>query len=314
MGRYVLRRILQIIPVIVVASVLVFLLIHIIPGDPVVALVGPDAPIEAIEAMRAKIGLDKPLYVQYAIWMGRILQGDFGVSYRSGLPVSELIWLKAIATAQLVTAAFFIAVVISFPLGILGALKPRSWLDRFVMSYSSINVAFPNYFLGILLVLFFAIRLDWLPSSGYAPIYKDVGESLRFLILPAVTMAASLSAVQIRFIRSALMEVLSEDYIRTARAKGLQERNVVWSHAFKNAFISIVTILGLQVGSLLTGSVLTETLFGWPGMGRLLINSIMQRDYTLVQANILFLLIIFAFVNLLVDVSYAWLDPRVRYQ
>jgi ABC-type dipeptide/oligopeptide/nickel transport system permease component len=313
MGRYVARRLLQTIPVLIGASVLVFLLIHFLPGDPALALLGDNATQEMIDAMRQKLGLNEPLYVQYGIWVGRLLQGDLGTSVRAGQPVADMIGMKIVATAQLVTAAFLLSVLISFPLGILGAIKPHSWLDRFSMAYSSINVALPNYFLGIVLVLIFSVRLNWFPSSGYTSIREDPGAFLRFLALPAITMASSLSAVQMRFVRSALMEVLSEDYVRTARAKGLREQGVVWNHALKNAFISVITILGLQFGSLLTGSVLVETLFGWPGMGRLLVTAISQRDYAMVQANILFLLIIFTLANLVVDISYGWLDPRVSH-
>jgi peptide/nickel transport system permease protein len=313
MGRYVLRRVLQTIPVLIFSSVLVFLLIHFLPGDPSMALLGDNATQEMIDTLRQQLGLDQPLYVQYGIWVGRLLHGDLGISLRAGKPVADLIGSKIIATGQLVTAAFLLSVVISFPLGILGALKPHSWLDRFAMAYSSINVALPNYFLGIVLVLIFAVRLGWLPSSGYTDIQEDPAKFFKLLVLPAVTMGASLSAVQMRFVRSALMEVLTEDYVRTARAKGLREQAVVWNHALKNAFISVITILGLQFGSLLTGSVLVETLFGWPGMGRLLITAITQRDYAMVQANILFLLIIFTLANLAVDISYGWLDPRVSH-
>lgn len=311
MGRYVTRRLLQTIPVLIAASVLVFLLIHFLPGDPALALLGDNATQEMIDAMRQKLGLNEPLYVQYGIWVGRLVQGDLGVSVRGGLQVSDLIGMKVIATAQLVTAAFLLSVLISFPLGIWAALKPHSWPDRFIMAISSLGVALPSYFLGIILVLIFSLRLDWLPSSGYVKPSEDLVGFLSFLILPAVTMAAGLSAVQMRFVRSALMEVLTEDYVRTARAKGLRESSVVWGHALKNAFISVVTILGLQFGAMLTGSVLVETLFGWPGMGRLLITAITQRDYAMVQATMLFLLIIFTLANLAVDVSYGWLDPRV---
>ncbi len=229
----------------------------------------------------------------------------------AGMQVSDLIGMKAIATAQLVIAAFLLSVLVSFPLGIWAALKPHSWPDRFIMAFSSLGVALPSYFLGIVLVLIFSLRLGWLPSSGYVRPSEDLAGFLRFLILPAITLAAGLAAVQMRFVRSALLEVLSEDYVRTARAKGLRERGVIWGHALKNAFISVVTILGLQFGAMLTGSVLVETLFGWPGMGRLLITAITQRDYVMVQATMLFLLIIFTLANLAVDVSYGWLDPRV---
>lgn len=311
---YIVRRTLQTIPVIVAASVLVFLLIHFLPGDPAIAILGENATQEMVAAMREKLGLNEPLHVQYFLWAGRMLQGDMGTSIRGGHQVSALLKMKMVATGQLVGAAFLLSMIISFPVGITSALKQGSTFDHVATTIGSFFISVPNYFLGVLLVLIFALRLDWLPSSGYVPFGEEPKRFLQLLILPAFTMATGLAAVQSQFIRSAFLEVLSEDYIRTARAKGLAERLVVANHALKNALISVVTILGLQLSSLLTGSVLTETLFGWPGMGRVLVNAIMQRDYNMVQANILLLLIMFTGANLIVDVSYAWLDPRVTHQ
>ena len=314
MARYVLERVLQTIPLFLVASVLVFFMIRILPGGPVVALLGEDASLETVEAMRDHLGLDRPLHVQYLIWIRQCLRGDFGVSFLSNMPVVELLRLKFLATAQLVAGAFVVAATISLPLGILSAVKRGSWLDRFAMAYSAVGIAMPSYWLGILLVLLFGVRLRWLPTSGYTPFAEDPGQALGLLILPAFTMGTGIAAVQVRFVRSALLEVLDKDYVRTARAKGLRERVVIGRHALKNAFISVVTVLGLQVGAFLRGAVVTESLFNWPGMGRLLLEAITQRDYAVVQANILFLLAVFVGVNLAVDLTYAWLDPRIRFR
>lgn len=313
MTRYVVNRFYQTLLLLLMGSILVFLMIHILPGGPVIALIGPDAPVEAIEAMNKKMGFDKPLYLQYLIWIGNVLRGDMGVSYLSNMAVTKLLWLKFLATLQLVIGAFTVAMLTSFPLGILGAIKHRSLLDRIAVTYGSIGIAIPTFWLGILLVLLFGLHLGWLPTSGYESFWTSPGKAIRFLILPAVTLGTYIGAVQVRFIRSSLLEVLDQDYIRTARSKGLPERGVIGTHALKNAFISVITVLGMQLGTFLTGSVVTEALFKWPGMGQMLLQSITQRDYALVQGTILFFLALFVVVNLVVDMSYAWLDPRIRF-
>jgi peptide/nickel transport system permease protein len=308
---YIIRRVLQSIPLLLVATVLVFLMLRLLPGDPAIDIAGTRASQETIQALRAQMGLDKPLPVQYIIWMGHLLQGDMGRSYINNFPVSYLLVLKFKATLQLVGMSFVLAMLISFPLGILAALRHGSTLDRIALVFSGLGIAVPPYWSGILLVLVFAVGLGWLPSSGFAPPDQNLSESLRFSILPVLTMGVEMSAIQIRFMRSSFLDVLNQDYITTARAKGIHERRVVLVHALKNAFISVVTVLGLQLGTFLGGAAITEALFGWPGLGRLLLDSITQRDYNVVQGAVLFFLVIFIVVNLIVDVSYAWLDPRI---
>ena len=313
MGRYVLARLLRSIPLLLGASVLVFMIIHMLPGDPVFALATDRATPETIEAMRKAMGLDKPLVTQYFLWMSRLLRGDMGKSYISKLAVSDLLWLKFKATFQLVSASFILAIIISFPLGILAATRPRSALDRFAMAFSGLGIAIPPYWSGILLVLLFAVYLGWLPSSGYIPFGEDPRQAIKYLILPALTMGIEIAAIQIRFVRSSFLDVLGQDYINTARAKGLTERSVLMVHAMRNALITVVTVMGLQLGTFLAGSVITEALFAWPGLGRLVLDSILKRDYLLVQGSVMFLLVIFVIVNLIVDVTYGLLDPRVGY-
>lgn len=313
MIKYIIRRTIQSIPLMLTATILVFLMIHVLPGDPAIDIAGTRASEETIKALRAEMGLDKPLPVQYLIWMEHLLRGDLGKSYISDLPVTYLLVLKFKATLQLVGLAFALAALISLPLGILAALKHQSLLDRTAQVFSSLGIAIPPYWSGILLVLVFAVGLGWLPSSGFAPPNENLSASLRYSILPVLTMGIELSAIQIRFIRSSFLDVMHQDYITTARAKGIHERRVVLVHALKNAFMSVVTVMGLQLGTFLGGSAITEALFGWPGLGRLLLDSITQRDYNVVQGTVLFYLIIFIVVNLIVDVSYAWFDPRISY-
>lgn len=311
--KYIIRRTIQSIPLMLTATILVFLMIHVLPGDPAIDIAGTRASEETIKALRAEMGLDQPLPVQYIIWMEHLLRGNLGKSYISDLSVGYLLVLKFKATLQLVGFAFVLATLISFPLGILAALKPHSLLDRVALVFSSLGIAVPPYWSGILLVLVFSVGLAWLPSSGFAPPDEDLGKSLRFSILPVLTMGIELSAIQIRFIRSAFLDVIHQDYITTARAKGLRERRIMMVHVLKNALMSVVTVMGLQLGTFLGGSAITEALFGWPGLGRLLLDSIVQRDYNVVQGTVLFYLIIFIVVNLIVDVSYARLDPRISY-
>jgi peptide/nickel transport system permease protein len=312
-GRYVLLRLLHLLPVLFLASVAVWLMLYLVPGDPAVTLLGPDATPEQLVRAREIMGLDRPLAVQYALWLGRVARGDLGVSYLSGLPVAALLARRIPVTLQLTAAAFLVAVAVGAPLGLVAAVRPRSWIARAVSGYNALAMAVPTFWLGILLVLGFALHLRWLPASGFVPAWEEPARALRFLLLPAVTLGAHISAVLARFVRAALLETLFQDYVRTARAKGLGERPVVGRHALRNALIPVVTVVGLQFGAFMGGAVITEAIFDYPGLGRLLLQAILQRDYTVVQGAILFVVAAFAVINLLTDLVYALLDPRIRY-
>lgn len=309
---FVLRRLLQTVPVLAFASVVAFLVMRLIPGDPAVVIAGPDAEQEVREALREKLGLNEPLAVQYLIWLGYVLQGDFGVSYSSGFPVSELLLKRFPATLELTLAALVLGVLLSFPLGIAAALRHRRWLDLGISTGTTVGLAVPEFWSGILLVIAFAVVLKWLPPGGRVPLLEDPGGGLQSLVLPALTLAMPVVAAQTRFVRTALLAVLQERYIQTAHAKGLRNAAVVLRHALRNALIPVVTVIGIQLGRLLGGAVLIETVFNWPGVGRLMVVALNDRDYTVVQATLLVLVVTFSLINLLMDLVYGLLDPRIR--
>ena len=313
MARYVLFRLVQLLPVLLLASIAVWLMIYLIPGDPAIALLGPDATGEQIQLARERMGLHRPLPVQYGLWLGRAVRGDLGVSYISGVPVGTMLRQRIPVTIQLTVASLAVAIAIAAPLGVVAAVRPRSWIARAVTGYNAMAMAVPTFWLGILLVLCFALWLRWLPASGFVPFWEEPLRALRFLVLPAFTLGAYVSAVLARFTRAALMETLYQDYVRTARAKGLGERSVVGDHALRNALIPIVTVVGLQFGAFMGGAVITEAIFDYPGLGRMLLQAILTRDYTVVQGTILFVVVAFVAINLVTDLAYALLDPRIRY-
>jgi peptide/nickel transport system permease protein len=313
MARYVLFRLIQLLPVLFLASVGVFLMIYLIPGDPAIALLGADVTPVQLARARAEMGLDQPLPVQYARWLGRVARGNLGVSYLNGLPVTTMLAQRVPVTLQLTVASFLVALLIAAPLGIVSAVRPRSWIARAVTGYNALAMAVPTFWLGILLVLFFGLWLRWLPPSGYVPFWQEPARALRFLILPAFTLGAYVSAVLARFTRAALLETLYQDYVRTARAKGLGERPVIGMHALRNALLPVVTVVGLQFGAFMGGAVITEAIFDYPGLGRMLLQAILTRDYTVVQGTILFVVFAFVVINLVTDLAYALLDPRIRY-
>jgi peptide/nickel transport system permease protein len=313
MARYVLLRLVQLLPVLFLASVGVFLMIYLIPGDPTIALLGADVTPEQYARARVQMGLDQPLPVQYVRWLGRVAQGNLGVSYLNGLPVTTMLAQRIPVTLQLTVASLILALAIAAPLGIASAVRPRSWIARAVTGYNALAMAVPTFWLGILLVLCFGLWLRWLPTSGYVPFWQEPGRALRFLILPAFTLGTYVSAVLARFTRAALLETLYQDYVRTARAKGLGERPVVGQHALRNALLPVVTVVGLQFGAFMGGAVITEAIFDYPGLGRMLLQAILTRDYTVVQGTILFVVVAFVVINLITDLAYALLDPRIRY-
>ena len=304
MTRLVARRLLVALPTTLAVATLVFSLIHLIPGDPVLIMLGEGAQPTDVAELRGKLGLDRPLGDQYVSFLGGMLHGDLGTSLHFDEPVSRLIARHYPATVELALAALAVALVVSLPLGMLAAYRRGSWIDRGARFFSLLGVSMPNFWLGPIAILLFSIQLGWLPVSGRG--------GISHLVLPAATLGLALAALLTRMIRSALGEELTKPYLVTARAKGLSPARVAIRHALRNALVPVVTIVGLQFGSLLTGAILTETIFGWPGIGRLLIQAIRLRDYPLVQGAVLLIAVTYVAVNLATDLLYAWIDPRIR--
>lgn len=300
-----LKRLLGVIPVVFGVLLLTFLLVHLVPGDPVEVMLGESASSADRTQLRAELGLDRPVMVQFGRYLTKLAQGDFGNSIHSREPVSNMLAERLPATIRLAFLALAIAITIGLPLGIIAALRANRWPDKLATLTSLTLSAMPHFWLGPLLMMVFALWLGWLPVSGM--------ESQASIILPALTLGFGLSAILTRMTRASLLEVLNEDYVRTARAKGLQERDVILRHALRAALLPVVTIVGLQLGGLLAGTVITETVFGWDGVGRLLVESIEKRDYPVTQACVLVIALIYVLVNLLTDLAYSRLDPRVRY-
>ena len=313
MTAYIIRRLIQMIPVVVLAAALVFTIFRLVPGDPVQVMLGPNPRPESVEAMHRKYGLDKPIPVQFVIWLGKAVRGDLGTSFINEQSVVSLVLEKVPATLELAILGMLLGSLIGIPAGLVSALTQDSWVDMIARVFSLFGFCTPRYWLGILLMLLFSLTLDWLPPAGYVPLSENVGENLRRVIMPVITLALPIAAEQMRFLRSSMLEVVRQDYVRTAHAKGLRERTVVLRHALKNALIPFLTIVGLQLGFSLGGSVIVETVFAWPGIGLLTIHSITVRDYAVVQGVVMFSAIAFLVVNLLVDILYTFLDPRITY-
>jgi peptide/nickel transport system permease protein len=311
--RYILRRLALMIPVAFLASVILFVLLKLTPGDPVLIILGERATAQNYEAVKRDLGLDRPYPIQYARWLGHIVQGDLGKSLRNGGPVKDEIFERLPATFQLGAAALLLGLIVAVPLGILSAVFRRSALGFSATAFTQIGVAVPGFFVGLVLIYVFAYRLRWFPPGSYANFGENPGEWLRRLVLPALTLSLFGAATQTRFIRSGLLDTLHQDYIRTARAKGLTEAAVVLKHGLRNALIPSVTLLGLQIGAILEGGFIVETVFAWPGVGRFAVQALGARDYPSVQAVVLLAVFIFLAVNLLVDVAYAYLDPRISF-
>jgi ABC-type dipeptide/oligopeptide/nickel transport system permease component len=303
---YILRRLALTVPVLLGVATLVFALIHLVPGDPATAMLGESAPAADITELRSRLGLDRPLLSQYTHFLGGLTKGDLGTSFRYGTPVAREIRQRMGPTVQLALVAMLVAIVIAVPLGVLGALYQGRATDQIAMTVSLAGIAMPNFWLGPLLAIVFAVQLGWLPVSGTG--------TWQHLVLPAITLGAALAAMTARMTRASLIEELRELYVVAARARGLSVARAVVRHALRNSLIPVVTILGLQLGAVLTGTIITETIFSWPGVGRLLIQAIGFRDYPLVQGCILLISVTYVAMNLLVDLVYAWLDPRIRYQ
>ena len=310
MKSYFLRRLLMVIPVLLGVTFLVFSSVRLIPGDPATAIAGENATPELIETVRRELGLDKPILTQYVIFLQRAVQGDFGKSLRSGLRVSDEIKRALPNTIKLTTAAMILAAVSGIGLGVLSAMRPNSWMDSGAMTIALLGVSMPVFWLGLLLMILFSLKMPQWIGWGLPP--TGTG-SFRHLILPSITLAANSMAILARMTRSTMLEVMRRDYIRTAKAKGVADRVVIMKHGLKNAMIPIITIMGLQMGTLMGGAVLTETVFTWPGMGRLIVEHLGYRDYPTVQASVLVVAMGVVFVNLFVDMLYGVIDPRIRY-
>ncbi|HLZ27047.1 MAG TPA: ABC transporter permease [Chloroflexota bacterium] len=316
MTAYLLKRLISLPLTLLGVSIVTFLFVRLIPGDAITARLGTSTVLtaEQLTRMRAFFGLDQPLHLQYLTWLGAILRGDAGFSVRSGQPVMAEIAGRLPVTIELAFAAAIVALALGIPLGLVSALRPSGFLDIFARGFGLLGLALPNFWLGTLLILFFARYLHWMPNTGgYVELLADPAANLRFLMFPALTLGLAMAAVVMRTSRSAMLDVLGTDYIRTAHAKGLTARSVVERHALKNGLIVVITILGIQVGYLLGGAVVVEEVFSLPGLGRLLLNAISQRDYAVVQGGVLVIATLFVAANTVVDVLYGFIDPRIRF-
>ena len=313
MTAYIIRRLLATIPVMVVVAIFVFLLLHLTPGDPAAVIAGDDATPEAVDGIRTKLGLDQPIHVQFGIYAANLLRGDLGTSIFSNLPVLTLVKQRLEPSLVLAASTLVMAVLLAIPMGVLAAWKARTFIDRFVMGFSVLGFAVPGFLVGYLLIYVFAIELKWLPVQGYRPLSQGIDQTARSIILPALALSMAYMALIARMTRASMLDVLSQDYIRTAKAKGVATLIVLLRHALKNAAVPIITVIGIGLTLLISGVVITETVFNIPGLGRLTVDAILKRDYPIIQG----LIILFAgakvLVNLLIDISYVFFDPRIRY-
>jgi len=309
---FILRRLGAIIPTLFFVSVMIFGLQQLLPGDPAIAMAGEERDPNVVAYLRGKFHLDEPLHVRYGYWMKGVLAGDLGESVRIQRPVASLILEKLPVTLELAGLAMVIALVIGITAGIVSAVYKDTWVDYVANVFALWGLSTPNFWLGILLILLFAVKLGWLPASGYVSPFEDLGENLKSMILPAFVLGNALAAVLMRHTRSAMLQVLSSDYVRTARAKGLDERVVILRHALRNALVPVVTLTALQLGELLSGAVLTEQVFSIPGFGKLIVDAVFNRDYSVVQGVVLFTATAYIVLNLLADVAYVLINPRMR--
>lgn len=313
---YVFKRLLMAIPTILVASVIIFLLVHIAPGDPVRVMLGPIQDQALVEQLQQRLGLDQPLHVQYLRWLGNVLQGDLGISIsvQRGAPVMELIAERYLVTLELALLAMIVALLVAVPTGILSALRQNRPADHVSRVFALLGISIPNFFIGILLILLFGVVFlkSW-GAGGFVPISEGLGANLQRMVLPAIALGTSYAAIVMRMMRSSMLDVMSKDYVRTSRAMGIGRANIVRRDIVKNALIPVVTVIGNSIGYLLGGSVVTESVFRLPGVGNLIINAVYRRDFPVIQAVVLIIVVVRIAVNLIVDLTYAQLDPRIRY-
>lgn len=314
MTAYIVRRLLQTVPTLVVASILIWLIVYALPGDPAIAVAGDNASPEAISYERERMGLDQPLMTQYLTWIGNVVRGDLGQSYVTSEDVSTAIGRRLLPSFQLAVVSFTFAILLAAPIAFFGALRPRSVMGRVVGVQSVLSLSVPTFWVGILLILFLGVQTNLLPAvSDFVPFWESPWQAFRNLLLPGLTLGIFISGILGRFLRQSLSETLGRDYVRTARSKGLREGLVVGRHALRNALLPFVTIFGLQLGTFIGGTVVTESVFNYPGLGRMLLTAIEQRDYALIQGATLMIIVAVTLVNLVVDVVYAYLDPRISY-
>ncbi len=313
MTQYIIRRVLLLIPVMLIVGIVAFTLVHLTPGDPASVIAGPDATSEEVERLRERMGFNEPFYVQFFQWFGGVARGDLGDSHYLGMPVTEALIGRAQPTLLLMVYSLAIAMAIGIPAGIISAIKQNSLIDRLVMIFAISGVAIPNFVLGIFLILFFAVMLGWLPTGQYTSITEDPVDHFRRMAMPAFSLGFSSAALLARLVRSSMLDTLKEDYVRTAYAKGVAFKNVINRHALRNALIPVITVIGYSIGTLLGGAVVTETVFSLPGMGRLVVQSIARRDFPVIQGAVMLIAAGYVVANLIVDILYVYIDPRIRY-
>lgn len=313
MLRYAVKRLVYILPTLVLVAVMVFLLIHMIPGDPALVMLGSDASPEDVAMVREALGLNKPIYQQFLLWIGQMAKGDFGASIQTGIPVMASIRERFPVTLTLTTLALVFSLVIALPSGILAAVRHNKKSDYVFMIGTIIGVSAPGFWLGLMALLIFSYKLGWFPSTGYVAVWEHFWPGLRYMLLPSITLGLFMAAVVARMVRSSMLEVLRLEYVTHARAKGLSEWKVITKHALKNAFAPTLTTIGTQYGMLLGGAVVTETVFSLPGLGKYIVVAINMRDYPVVQGGILFIAVVYVLINLVVDLLYGFFDPRIEY-
>ena len=310
MFKYTLKRLVQLIPTLFIVVLIVFIITRVIPGDPAAVMLGPQASVEDVESLREELGLNESIWTQLGSYLKGLLKGDLGDSYYYNEPVSDIIAERFPATFILSVSSMLISLLVGIPIGVISATKQYSKFDYITMILALIGISMPVFWLALMLVLIFSVNLGWLPSVGMGS--EGFVDIIKHLILPSISLAVISAGVFARFTRSSMLDIIKEDYIKTANAKGLKQKVVVWKHAFKNALPPIITIVGIQFSSLLSGAILTETIFSWPGMGKLIVDAIEKRDYSLVQGGVIFVAFVYVIINLAVDLSYALLNPKVR--
>ncbi len=311
---YILRRFVQAVPAVFIIVTIIFVLTRIVPGDPAGVLLGPLADQRTVDETRARMGLDRPIVIQYLEWLSASVRGDFGESFFIGRPVSQVIRQALPATVSLAVLSLLLTVGTAVPLGVFSALKRGSMTGNATMVFSVLGVSFPDFFLGSILILVFAVQLGWLPTFGYKSLSGGFFTWLRYMVMPVFTISLSQVALVSRMTRAAMLQVLEEDYVRTARAKGLPELRINLIHALRNAFVPILTVIGLSFAGVLGGALIVETVFAIPGLGRLVVNAATRRDYPVIQGVVTYLALMYMLVNLVVDIGYAWINPRIRYE